>query len=83
MAGIMGGEVLGTTTVGARGQVVIPSDARKKLGLKSGDKLIVMLRAHGKSIGLVRVQDFNAFLAKASENITEMERQVSEAAEEN
>ncbi len=32
----------GTTTVGERGQVVIPVEAREKLGIKAGDKLLVL-----------------------------------------
>lgn len=31
----------GITTIGERGQAVIPSEARKKMRLKKGDKLIV------------------------------------------
>ncbi len=31
----------GTTTLGEKGQVVIPAEARKAMGLKSGDKLLV------------------------------------------
>jgi AbrB family looped-hinge helix DNA binding protein len=31
----------GTTTVGERGQVVIPAEARKAMGIKKGDKLLV------------------------------------------
>lgn len=31
----------GTTTIGEKGQVVIPADARKAMGLKAGDKLLV------------------------------------------
>lgn len=38
-------EVLGTATVGERGQVVIPSEVRKVLGLSSGDKLLVMVKS--------------------------------------
>lgn len=34
-------EFYGTTTVGSKGQVVIPADARKAMGLKVGDKLLV------------------------------------------
>ena len=33
----------GTTTVGERGQVVIPAEIRKKLGVKPGGKFIVLL----------------------------------------
>ena len=31
----------GTVTVGQRGQVAIPAQARKNLGLESGDQLVV------------------------------------------
>jgi len=31
----------GTTTLGEKGQVVIPVEARKAMGIKKGDKLLV------------------------------------------
>ena len=31
----------GTATIGEKGQVVVPADVRKTMGLKSGDKLLV------------------------------------------
>jgi AbrB family looped-hinge helix DNA binding protein len=33
--------VYGTTIIGEKGQVVIPAEARKSLGLVRGDKLLV------------------------------------------
>lgn len=38
----------GTTTIGEKGQVVIPAEARKAMGLKTGDKLLVF--GMGKSM---------------------------------
>ena len=35
-------KLYGTTTVGTKGQVVIPADAREELGIKAGDKLYVV-----------------------------------------
>lgn len=32
----------GSVTVGERGQIVIPAEARAELGIKPGDKLVVM-----------------------------------------
>lgn len=32
----------GSVTVGERGQIVIPVEARNELGIKSGDKLLIM-----------------------------------------
>lgn len=40
------GSVCGTATVGPRGQIVIPKDARSKLNLKTGDQLLVMENGH-------------------------------------
>ena len=36
-----------TLTLSSQGQVVIPSDARKKLGLKPGSKLIMTIQNKG------------------------------------
>ena len=43
----------GTTTIGTRGQVVIPAEARKDLGLKPGDHLVVMGKFK-KALGLIK-----------------------------
>ena len=36
-----GEQFFGTTTVGEKGQVVIPAEAREAMGLKKGEKLLV------------------------------------------
>lgn len=38
----------GTVTVGSKGQIVIPKDVRTKLGIESGESLIVLTK--GKAI---------------------------------
>jgi AbrB family looped-hinge helix DNA binding protein len=35
-------EFQGSTTVGERGQIVLPAEMRKKLGINPGDKLLVI-----------------------------------------
>ena len=35
-------QLFGTATVGTKGQVVIPADARDALGIESGDRLYVV-----------------------------------------
>ena len=35
-------KLYGTTTVGSKGQIVIPAQARESLGIKAGDKLYVV-----------------------------------------
>jgi AbrB family looped-hinge helix DNA binding protein len=51
---------LGTVTVGERGQVVIPAEARKLLKLKKGDKLMVFAPPH-ESLLLAKVEMFQKF----------------------
>jgi len=34
-------KLFGTATVGSKGQIVIPSQAREALGIKTGDKLYI------------------------------------------
>jgi len=46
---------LGATTVGERGQIVIPAEARREYGLEFGDKVLVFGR-HQK-MGLLLVKD--------------------------
>ena len=36
-----GEQFFGTTTIGEKGQVVIPAEARKAMSIKRGDKLLV------------------------------------------
>lgn len=40
-------KLYGTATVGTKGQVVIPAEAREELGLKTGDRLYVVNAMHG------------------------------------
>lgn len=35
------GQFYGTATVGEKGQIVIPQEARRKMNLKKGDRLLV------------------------------------------
>ncbi len=51
-------------TVGERGQVVIPSNARKALGIKAGDKLIALEGPMGSSIVFFKMRSMNTFMQK-------------------
>jgi AbrB family looped-hinge helix DNA binding protein len=46
----------GLTTLGARGQVVIPAEARKDLKLKAGDQMLVIGK-FGKALGLIKAEE--------------------------
>lgn len=51
----------GITTIGERGQVVIPQEARKALNLKQKDKLFVFSKLD-KVVVLVKVKELQNFL---------------------
>ncbi len=55
------GKILGTTTVGERGQVVIPAEARAEMDISSGDKLVVFGNCHNGSITLVKAEIFDRY----------------------
>lgn len=75
-------KLYGTATVGTKGQVVIPAEARKALGIEEGDKLYVVGSKTGSFVGFIKeeqlrdmvgkltasVEDFNAVLEKEEED---------------
>jgi len=66
----------GAVTVGERGQLVIPSQLRKSLNIKSGDQLMTFGNLEKKAVILVPAGDFSKFLEKASRIIAKLESKV-------
>ena len=58
----------GSVTVGERGQIVIPADARAKLGIKPGDKLLVMKDPVHEGLIVAKFEEMIHFL----EDLTKM-----------
>jgi AbrB family looped-hinge helix DNA binding protein len=56
---------LGSATVGTKGQIVIPADARTAMYIREGDKVVVLRGPRDGSVLVFRVDSFDAFLAKA------------------
>ncbi len=46
-------KLYGTATVGTKGQIVIPSEAREALGIKPGDKMYVIGSKGKRVVGLI------------------------------
>jgi AbrB family looped-hinge helix DNA binding protein len=55
------GKIFGTTSVGERGQVVIPAEAREELGIKAGEKFVVFGDAKRGTVILVKSEIMNKF----------------------
>lgn len=63
-------QICGTTTIGERGQVVIPAEVRQAMGLKTGDKLLVFCKFE-KFIGLIKAVDLDQMLEKITGHVNE------------
>ncbi len=65
-------EFQGSTTVGERGQIVLPAEMRKKHGIKPGDKLLVISNPlpHGAwAIMLIESSVLNQVFTDMTESI--------------
>lgn len=59
--------IIGTATINEKGQVVIPADARKDLGIKPGDKLVIMSSQHKPALILVKAEEIEALVQDLSQ----------------
>ena len=61
-------EVLATTKMSTKGQVVIPEEIRKRLGLKAGSQFVVVVDKDVvilKAISPPSIEEFDEFIAEA------------------
>ena len=73
-------EFYGSTTVGERGQIVLPANVRKKLGIKPKDKILVMGMPDMQGIVLVKFEVIGEFLDQMDRSIKEMSKKFKTAA---
>lgn len=52
----------GSVTVGERGQIVIPVEARADLGIEPGDKILVMRHPMNKGLMLAKFEVIDKFM---------------------
>jgi len=56
----------GTSTVGERGQVVIPAEARAELGIHAGDKLLMLRHPAHAGLMMFKIEAAREFLNEFS-----------------
>ena len=71
-------KVFGSTTVGPRGQVVIPVNARKEMGIDVGTTLLVFKAFHGQGLVLLKVDAIEQMMSMVSQQLTEFEELVKD-----
>ena len=70
----MSDNFFGTATVGDRGQIVIPAEARKKFGIETGDKLLIV--GHGeKGLMLLQIDALRQFMTAIMEDLQLVEQE--------
>ncbi|MDO8687036.1 MAG: AbrB/MazE/SpoVT family DNA-binding domain-containing protein [Dehalococcoidales bacterium] len=62
-------KVFGSMVVSPRGQVVIPANARKELGIGSGDTLLACGTPNGEGLLLLKVDTVEQMLSVMSEQL--------------
>lgn len=72
---------MGSVTVGERGQVVIPAEARERLEIKSGDKLLVFLHPAQWGVAFVRFDKMQEALAELGQVLAQMSEVEPQAVE--
>lgn len=63
----------GTTQVGERGQIVIPADARKTMGLKTGDKLITFVK-HNDVLVMIKAENIEKIVEKITAKVENLRK---------
>lgn len=62
-------KLYGTATVGTKGQVVIPADAREELGIEAGDRLYVVGSCQRKWVGFIKEEELRDLVESITNNI--------------
>ena len=69
----------GSATVGERGQMVIPADARAALGIKPGDKLLLMRHPMKDGLVVCKFEALQGFLDEMRASLEKLEGELKGA----
>lgn len=71
----------GSATIGTKGQIVIPAEAREELGLNAGDKVVVIgIKEHGM-VGVCKMESIEQMLTQMTENLDTMRKVLDKSKE--
>lgn len=62
-------QLYGTATVGTKGQVVIPADAREALGIEPGDRLYVVGSKQRQFVGFIKEDQLQEMVNHLTDNL--------------
>lgn len=70
-------KLYGTATVGTKGQVVIPADAREELNIEPGDRLYVVGSCDMKWIGFLKEEQLRGIVEHITEGLENFNEQIN------
>jgi len=73
------GRCFGTAVLGPRGQLVIPMEARKELGIDTGSKLLVFGHFGGRGLIFIKAEAAEELLNIMSSRLDEVAKLVKES----
>lgn len=77
-----GPEFYGSATVGERGQIAIPAEARRKLDIKPNAKMLVFSGPGKNALMFVKADSVSEMIAEASARISQLEQVLKEGSAE-
>lgn len=66
------GKFYGSATVGRHGQVVIPAEARRQLGIGTGSKLLVFVPANHQMLGFLKAEALQQLVSLLTSRLGEI-----------
>ena len=72
-------QLMGTVTVGPKGQVVIPVEVREGMGITPGDKLIALYFDEKKSVAFITEEQAQEYVEKMGDQVTAMKQTLQKA----
>ena len=73
------GKCFGTAVLGPRGQLVIPAEARKELGIDTGNKFLVFGHFEGQGLMFIKVEAAEELLSFLTSRLDEVAKMVKES----
>ncbi|HCG98953.1 MAG: hypothetical protein A2074_05455 [Candidatus Aquicultor primus] len=73
---------LGTATVGERGQVAIPAEARRALEIEPGSKLLFFSGPHNSGLLMVKAEDLGRLVKHLTEKAQSIEQLIDSTSDE-
>jgi len=69
----------GTATIGTKGQIVIPVEAREELGMQPGDKVVVIGIKERGMVGICKLDSVEEMMTRMSEHLSTMRQMLDKS----